>query len=92
MANLESCKVKTVAKAAGYDIVLMPPDDETVTDEDSDEEDDAIKAGNPNHLGKGILRQEAELVIIDNDEEPSDLEEVREISQNLYCLMKFLQQ
>jgi len=63
-------------EAAGYDVILIPPEDETVTDEDSDAEDEANKAGNPNRLGKGILSQLAELMIIDNNDELPDLEEV----------------
>ncbi len=83
LANLESGtaetakKARATAAAAAYDLIFMPPDDETVTDEDSDEEAEARKAGNPNKLGKGVLRQQAELDIIDNDDELPDLEEVR---------------
>ncbi len=64
------------APQGGYDIVLFPPEDETLTDEDSDDEDEDQATKNPNHLGKGILSQQAELVVMDNDELP-DLTVVR---------------
>jgi hypothetical protein len=64
------------APQGGYDIVLFPPEDETLTDEDSDDEDEDQATKNPNHLGKGILSQQAELVAMDNDELP-DLTVVR---------------
>jgi len=57
------------------DIVLFPPEDDDQTDEDSDCEDDFL-AKDPNHLGKGILAQEAELVIHSPDEEMPDVSTV----------------
>jgi hypothetical protein len=58
------------APQGDYDIVLFPLEDETLTDEDSDDEDEDQATENPNHLGKGILSQQAELMVMDNDELP----------------------
>lgn len=55
----------------GYDIVLFPPEDEAITDEDSDDEDEDGMLKDPNHLGKGILSAQAELVVLDNEELPT---------------------
>ena len=44
----------------------MPPEDDDVTDEDSEDEE-AILPKDPNHLGRGILSQEAEMVILEDD-------------------------
>ena len=51
----------------------MPPDDDDVTDEDSEDEEEILPK-DPNHLGRGILSQEAEMVILedDADDEPDD--------------------
>ena len=50
------------------DIYLLPPEgDDDITDEDSDEEEELL-GKNPNHLGRGILSQEAELVVRQDDE------------------------
>ncbi len=54
------------------DIVLFPPEEDEMTDEDSDYEDEDIMEKNPNRLGKGILSQLAELVV-HKDEELPDL-------------------
>ena len=48
------------------DVVLMPPEDDDVTDKDSEDEE-AILPKDPNHLGRGILSQEAEMVILEDD-------------------------
>ena len=50
------------------DIYLLPHEgDDDITDEDSDEEEELL-GKNPNHLGRGILSQEAELVVRQDDE------------------------
>ena len=49
------------------DIILMPPDDDGLSDEDSDDED-SILPKDPNHLGGGILAQKAELVVYGDDD------------------------
>ena len=54
------------------DVVLFPPEDDEVTDEESDGEDDLL-AQYPNHLGKGVLSQLAELAIYSQDEEQLDV-------------------
>lgn len=51
-------------------IVLFPPDEDEVTDEDSDEEDEDTVEKNSNHLGKGILSQQAVLVTYEDEELP----------------------
>ena len=48
------------------DVVLMPPEDDDVTDEDSEDEEEILPK-DPNHLGRGILSQEAEMVILEDD-------------------------
>jgi hypothetical protein len=70
--NLETAKQDP---SGGYDIILFPPEDEVVTDEDSDDEDEVT--GNPNRRGKGILSQQAELVVTEHDDELPDMETVR---------------
>ena len=55
------------------DVILFPPEeDEGLTDEDSDAEDDLLDK-DPNHLGKGLLSQQAELVIHSQNEELADV-------------------
>jgi hypothetical protein len=55
----------------------LPPDDDEVTDEDSDDNEDAVPM-DPNHLGRGILSQQAELVMYSEVEELPDVDEVEE--------------
>ena len=50
------------------DVVLMPPEDGELTDEDS-EDDKELLPKDPNHFGRGILSQQAELVIFKDDDE-----------------------
>ena len=50
------------------DVILMPPEDGELTDEDS-EDDEELLPKDPNHFGRGILSQQAELVIFDDDDE-----------------------
>lgn len=45
------------------DVNLVPPDENDLTDEDSDEED-GCQPRDPNHLGRGLLAQQAEVSII----------------------------
>ena len=47
------------------DVNLVPPDENDLTDEDSDEED-GLQPRDPNHLGRGLLAQQAEVSIIDS--------------------------
>jgi hypothetical protein len=49
------------------DVILMPPDDGDMSDEDSDDEEDILPK-DQNHLGRGILSQQAEVVLY-NDED-----------------------
>jgi hypothetical protein len=56
----------------------MPPDDGDMSDEDSDD-DENILPKNQNHLGKGILTQQAEVVLYnDNDVLPDIIDPVYE--------------
>ena len=65
------------------DIYLLPPEgDDDITDEDSDEEEELL-GKNPNHLGRGILSQEAELVVRQDDE--SDDEDEPGPSSSFAC-------
>jgi hypothetical protein len=54
----------------------MPPEDDELTDEDSDDEEEIIPK-DPGHLGRGILSQQADLIIYDPDDELPDLTMVR---------------
>jgi len=56
---------------ADADVVLFPPENDPVTDEDSDDEDDPSR--NPNHFGKGILSQLGEIQTDDKEDEQPDL-------------------
>jgi len=77
-----------------FDVILTPPDDDgDVTDGDSGDEDDGL-AQDPNHLGPGPLRQGAELILYDDDNEMMpDVCEVKtflsiSIPTGIYCLYK----
>jgi len=50
----------------------MPPDDDEVSDEDSEAEDDVLPK-DLNHMGKGILSQIAEMDIYDKEEDLPDV-------------------
>jgi hypothetical protein len=54
------------------DVFLMPPDEDDLTDEDSDDDEDTLPK-DANHLGRGLLSQKAELVVY-NVEELPDIE------------------
>lgn len=57
------------------DVVLMPPQDAGgVTDEDSENEESVEK--NPNHLGRGILNQQADLVTFHQEDDYDEVETV----------------
>jgi hypothetical protein len=56
------------------DVFLLPPDEDDVTDEDSDDDEDTLPKDS-NHLGRGILSQQAELVVYDGVEELPDIPE-----------------
>ena len=62
-------------------IILFPNTDELVTNEDSDDEDEGDMTKDPNHLGKGILNQQAELE--EYDEELPDISMVC-----TYCIVQ----
>jgi len=64
--------LENMAGDEAADVVLFPPEDDEVTDEDSDEEDDLLPK-DPNHLGRGVLLQQAELVIHTNSDELPDV-------------------
>lgn len=52
----------------------MPPDEDDVTDEDSDDDEDTLPK-DPNHLGRGVLSQRAELVLYNETEELPEIED-----------------
>ncbi|XP_065645757.1 piggyBac transposable element-derived protein 3-like [Hydra vulgaris] len=56
------------------EIIMIPSVDETLTDEDSDEEEDEEHGKDINHLGAGILNQQAEIVINDKDDKLPDIQ------------------
>jgi hypothetical protein len=50
-------------------VVLFPPDNDSISDEDSDDEETTLPK-DLNHLGRGILTQQAELIIYQDEELP----------------------
>ena len=68
---MEECESKGIA----LDVNLMPPDDDDLTDEDSDEDEDSLPK-DLNHLGRGILTQDAEIVEYDTEDTMPDLTRV----------------
>jgi hypothetical protein len=50
----------------------MPPDDGDMSDEDSDDEEDTLPK-DQNHLGRGILSQQAEVVLYNDDDVLPDI-------------------
>jgi hypothetical protein len=54
------------------DVLLLPSEEDDVSDEDSDDEEGVLPK-DPNHLGKGILSQLAELQVYDEEDELPDL-------------------
>jgi hypothetical protein len=64
LAKMEKCdKAGTLAN-----LFLLPPDEDNVTDEDSDNDEDTLPEDS-NHLGRGTLSHQAELVVYDSMEE-----------------------
>lgn len=59
------------------DVILLPPADDALSDEDSDLEEDVLPK-DPNHLGRGVLTMQAELTYFDVEDELPDLELVNE--------------
>ncbi len=70
------------------DVILMPPDDDDNSDEDSEEEEDSLPK-DLNHLGRGILSQQAEIIVYNNDdlteveadEDPDELPDIPETAR-----------
>ena len=60
------------------DIVMMPPDESDISDEDSDNEEDRLPK-DPNHLGHGSLSQAANLVLFDDADD--ELPQVMEVDE-----------
>jgi len=54
------------------DVLLMPPVDDDLTDEDSEDEEETLPK-DPNHFGRGILMQVSEIQIQDKDDTLPDL-------------------
>lgn len=54
-------------------VVMFPPADGFDTDEDSDVEDDEGEAMGADHLGPGLLSQQAEIELFDQDDELPDV-------------------
>ncbi len=52
----------------------MPPDEDDVTDEGSDDDEDTLPK-DPNHLGRGVLSQRAELVLHNETEELPEIKD-----------------
>jgi hypothetical protein len=84
---MEECESKGIA----LDVNLMPPDDADLTDEDSDEDEDSLPK-DLNHLGRGILTQDAEIVEYDTEDTMPDLTRVSLFSVFLQFLADLLQQ
>lgn len=63
-------------------VVVFPDPAELVSDEDSEEEEDTAGVGmDVNHLGKGILRQNAELEYNDVNDDDPDVEELNDAGE-----------
>ena len=60
------------------DVVMMPPIESDISDEDSDNEEDVLPK-DLNRLGQGTLAESADLVLYDDDDD--DLPEVMEVDQ-----------
>jgi hypothetical protein len=68
------------------DVNLFTPDEEEMTDEDSDEEDDAIPK-DINHLDRGILTQQGEFIMNNDNKELFDFTVVRKFLKYLICTL-----
>lgn len=62
-------------------VVLFPPDQDTVSDEDSEEEDDTGIGMNINHLGPGMLQMAAEIEFDDPVDELPDIQQLNDDGQ-----------
>ncbi len=69
-------EIKDYPDRAVY-VVLLPPEDDAVPDEDSDVEEDVLPK-DPSHLSKRILSMQVEMVIWDAEDELLDLEIVND--------------
>lgn len=64
------------------DVVFYPPEDVKQSDEDSEGEEDVAGGMSVNHLGPGLLRQQAEIQFDDPTDELPDVQQVQ-------CFIKF---
>jgi len=71
LALLEGTETANVSQ-----VVIFPPGEEVQSDEDSDEEEDGPM--DANHLGKGILKNQGEIEVVDKDDELPDIQEIDE--------------
>lgn len=62
------------------DVILFPPDDDDNSDEDSEDEEDNLPK-DPNHLGRGILSQQAEIILYNNDDMADELPDIPETAR-----------
>lgn len=73
-------------RQGAVDVNLFAPDEEEMTDEDSDEEDDAIPK-DINHLDRGILTQQGEFIMNNDNKELFDFTVVRKFLKYLICTL-----
>ena len=70
------------------DVVLIPDAMELVSDKDSEEEEDTQGVGmDVNHLGRGILRQVAEINFNDCDDEEPDMQRINDEGDVMAAIM-----
>jgi len=70
--EIQSLLEDSEKKNQACDVLLMPPGDADLSDEDSDE-DEGILPKDPNHLGRGILSQISEIQVQDKEGNLPDL-------------------
>ena len=69
----------TIANTSNRRVILIPDAEETLSDEDSEEEEDTVVAGmDVNHLGRGVLRQQAEIEYNDFRDNEPDVQKINE--------------
>ena len=78
----------TIANTSNRRVILIPDAEETLSDEDSEEEEDTVGAGmDVNHLGRGVLRQQAEIEYNDFRDNEPDVQKINEEGEVLQVIV-----
>ena len=78
----------TIANTSNRRVILIPDAEETLSDEDSEEEEDTVVAGmDVNHLGRGVLRQQAEIEYNDFRDNEPDVQKINEEGEVLQVIV-----